>query len=91
MIIISLIAVGHNRQALLHWLMPKSDEKHAKALKLWTQGTGNWLVQHPDFICWAEGDDSLLWLNGIRESRLAICIVHSDKPSQSQLVQARRF
>lgn len=65
-----LIAEEHNRQALLRWLVPKSDEKHAKASKLWTQGTCNWLFENIDFISWVEGQESLLWLNGIRKSSL---------------------
>lgn len=59
-----------NRRALLRWLVPKSDESHAKALKLWAPETGNWLIEHADFISWVEGPQSLLWLNGIRKSYL---------------------
>lgn len=52
----------------MRWLVPKSDESHAKALKLRVPETGNWLIEHTDFISWMEGPHSLLWLNGIRES-----------------------
>ena len=55
----------------MRWLVPKSDESHEKALKLWTPETGDWLIEHDTFISWVEGAHSLLWLNGIRESHLA--------------------
>ena len=55
----------------MRWLVPKSDESHEKALKLWTPDTGNWLIEHADFVSWVEGPHRLLWLNGIRKSCLA--------------------
>lgn len=51
----------------MRWLVPKSDESHEKALKLWAPGTGKWLIEPADFISWVEGPHSLLWLNGIRK------------------------
>ena len=62
------MSLGSNRRALMRWLLPKSDESQAKALKLWAPETGNWLIEHADFISWVEGPHSLLWLNGIRKS-----------------------
>ena len=52
----------------MRWLVPKSDEIHAKATKLWTPKTGDWLIEHSKFVSWTEGSHSLLWLNGIRKS-----------------------
>lgn len=60
---------GLDRQALFRWLVPKSDEKHAKACMLQAPGTGNWLFEQPEFIQWSESDSKLLWLNGIRKLR----------------------
>ena len=62
------MSLGLNRQALMRWLVPKSDESHEKALKLLAPGTGIWLIEHAEFISWVEGPHSLLWLNGIRKS-----------------------
>ena len=50
--------------------MPHSDEKHGKALKLWTPGTCNWINEQVDFKSWTEEPGSVLWLNGIRKSAL---------------------
>ena len=61
------MTLGSNRHALMRWLVPKSDENHEKALKLWAPGTGEWLIEHANFISWVEGPHSLLWLNGIRK------------------------
>lgn len=51
----------------MQWLAPKNDEAHIKIRNTWTPGTGNWLIDHADFLSWMEGPDSLLWLNGIRK------------------------
>ena len=61
------MSLESNRHALMRWLVPKSDESHEKALKLWAPGTGKWLIEHADFMSWVEGPQSLLWLNGIRK------------------------
>ncbi|KAL6714020.1 hypothetical protein ACLMJK_008514 [Lecanora helva] len=74
-----------NRRALFRWLIPKTDEAHAKAVSFWVPGTGDWLIEHTRFISWSHGPHSLLWLHGLPGSGKTILMSRVIEKLKSQL------
>ncbi|KAF1811583.1 hypothetical protein P152DRAFT_60652 [Eremomyces bilateralis CBS 781.70] len=52
-------------QNILHWLSPVNFWlKQADVSSQREPGTGKWLLQHPDFLEWAEGNKEAVWCFG---------------------------
>lgn len=62
------------REALFRWLVPRSEDKHAKVSNPRLEGTGQWLLEHPCYVSWVEGLTPILWLRGIPGSGKTVFI-----------------
>ena len=58
------------RSEILRWISPIPYlDNHNTAGKGWTEGTGVWVFNHPQFTEWDKSSQSMiLWLHGIRTS-----------------------
>ena len=56
-----------DRQALVNWLKPSSDEQQNKAPEVSVPGTGRWFLNDPEYLNWKDMKTPLLWLKGIRK------------------------
>ena len=60
----------NDRRTILNWLSPELNFwiKQRDFLALCKEGTGEWLLDHPEFEKWLSGTNSTLWCPGIRMS-----------------------
>lgn len=67
------------RRKLLTWLSGLSglnfEADHERIFDEWHQGTGNWLLQAPEFEEWlGKGESCLLWCYGTRKGTYVFVI-----------------
>ena len=55
-------------KSILRWLSPVNFwPKQENVCKQREAGTGQWLLEHPDFLEWEKGNKEMLWCCGSRE------------------------
>lgn len=63
----SLKFEDENRRTILEWLSPADARKTQKEVfEMHQAGTGQWLLNRPEFIEWLQGSRCLLWCYGDR-------------------------
>ncbi|KAJ7203153.1 hypothetical protein GGX14DRAFT_652710 [Mycena pura] len=54
------------RTEILDWITPLNFfQRQGDIFRTWEQGTGEWLLSHPDFKNWESGSTKVLWCRGI--------------------------
>ncbi|KAJ7301960.1 ankyrin repeat domain-containing protein [Mycena albidolilacea] len=54
------------KQKILNWITPLNFfQRQADIFSTWEEGTGEWLLSHPDFKEWESGSGTVLWCRGI--------------------------
>ncbi|KAK2799233.1 hypothetical protein FQN51_007063 [Onygenales sp. PD_10] len=59
------------RETILNWIAPpRHEQKHSSASRIRVEGTGQWLLEHPNYTSWRDdlATPNVLWCDGMQGS-----------------------